>query len=130
VVSASVLVIDDDHEMVRQMMATFANAGWRARGAFDGEAGLEAFKERPTDLVVCDIIMPVREGIETIMTLRQTHPGVKIIAVSGGLRLGSSTVLTLAAHLGADEVLAKPFRPSALLALAAGLMGRGAEAAA
>jgi len=126
----SVLVIDDDHEMVRQMMATFTNAGWRARGSFDGDTGLAAFRNDPTDLVVCDIIMPGREGIETIMTLRQASAAVKIIAVSGGLRLGASTVLTLAAHLGADEVLAKPFRPSALLALAAGLVGQGAVAAA
>jgi DNA-binding response OmpR family regulator len=126
----SVLVIDDDSDLVRQMMATFAIEGWDVRGAPDGESGLASFRDAPADLVVTDMIMPTREGIETIMALKQLCPGVKIIAISGGMRLGPSTVLSLARHLGADEVLAKPFRPSLLLAVAMQLLARSNAAAA
>lgn len=126
----SILVIDDDPELLRQMLLTFAIEGWTVRGAADGEVGLDLFRAAPADLVVTDMIMPTREGIETIITLKQLDPSVKVIAVSGGLRLGPGTVLSLAQHLGADEVLAKPFRPSLLLDTATRLLGRSSAVAA
>lgn len=118
-----VLLIDDDMELLRLVAAGFRAAGADVEVAIDGQAGLTRFRTRPASLVVTDIIMPNREGIETIVALRRARPGTKIIAISGGYRVGPQDFLELARHVGADGVLAKPFRLAELLRLAAGLLG-------
>lgn len=120
----SVLIIDDDTELLRQMTLSFVRAGYDVQVAPDGEVGISRFLEAPTDLVVTDIIMPNREGIETIMALKTASPSVKVLAISGGGRIGSANFLELAHHVGADGTLAKPFRPSALTSLAEDVLGR------
>ena len=67
--------------------------------------------------VSSDIVMPRKEGFETIEELRRRHPGVKIIAISGGDRHRGSGTLTVAKGLGAHGVLMKPFRRQELLAM-------------
>jgi DNA-binding response OmpR family regulator len=119
----SVLIVDDDLELLRQMTATFIAANVRVRAAPDGRAALKSFAEQRADLVVVDVIMPDVDGIETIMALKRARPEVKIIAISGGYRVGPKNFLALATHLGADDVLAKPFRMSDLLARALKLVG-------
>ncbi len=119
-----VLLIDDDAELLRQMSTAFAGAGHLVQGAQDGQVGMKCFLAAPADLVVTDIIMPNREGIETIVALRNANPEVKIVAVSGGYRIGPSEILDLARHVGADAVLQKPFRPSELVALAEETLAR------
>lgn len=120
----SVLLIEDDGELLRQMALAFRGAGYDVQTAADGQAGLSRFRQTPTDLVVTDIIMPNREGIETILALRKASPSVKILAISGGYRVGPADFLELARHVGADGSLAKPFRPSALTSLADDVLGR------
>jgi len=115
----NVLIIDDDLELLRQMAAAFASAGYRVLVAPDGQAGLARFLDTPTDLVITDIVMPNREGIETIVALKNASRSVKVIAVSGGYRVGPADFLSLARHVGADASLAKPFRLSKLVDLAA-----------
>src|SRR3979490_779283 len=115
----SVILIDDDIELLRQMVAAFHSAGHRVRAAPDGQVGLAHFMAEPCDLVVTDIIMPNREGIETIVGLRKASPSVKGTAISGGYRAGPDDFLQLARHVGADGALAKPFRLTKLLAMAA-----------
>ncbi|WP_293678455.1 response regulator [uncultured Phenylobacterium sp.] len=114
-----VLLIDDDLELLRQMSQAFQGAGFDVAAAPDGRVGLLRFDKGHFDLVVCDLIMPTREGIETIVALRKAHPALRIIAISGGYRVGPQDFLDLARHVGADETLAKPFRLSDLLALSA-----------
>jgi DNA-binding response OmpR family regulator len=121
----SVLLIDDDAELLRQMGAAFAMGGYQVRMAADGAIGLAALKAAPAQLVVTDIIMPVREGVETILAVKAVDPTIKVIAISGGYRVGPADFLTLARHVGADDVLAKPFRPSVLLAAANRLLAPG-----
>ena len=67
------------------------------------------------DLVITDMIMPEQEGFQTIIQIRRDYPEMKIIAISGGLRQGNHDVLAMAASLGANEVIAKPFEPDELL---------------
>jgi DNA-binding response OmpR family regulator len=122
----SVLLIDDDRELLRQMTAAFVIARYDVQAASDGQMGLARFMARPTDLVVTDIIMPNREGIETIVALKKARPSVKVVAISGGYRVGPADFLHLAGHVGADGVLAKPFRLAALLNLAAQLLRNSA----
>lgn len=119
----SVLLIEDDLELLRQMTLAFVSAGYDVQTAPDGKAGMSRFLESPTDLVVTDIIMPNREGIETIIALKAASPPVKVLAISGGGRIGSADFLELAHHVGADGTLAKPFRLSALTSLAKETLG-------
>ena len=120
----SVLVVDDDPELLRQIGCAFLACGWQVRTAQDGAAALKALDAAPADLVVTDIIMPVREGVETIVAVKARDPAPRVIAISGGYRVGPADFLNLARHVGADEVLAKPFRHAALIAAAERLIAR------
>lgn len=124
----SVLLIDDDLELLRQMATAFVQAGYSVQTAPDGEAGLARFLSTPSDLVVTDIVMPNREGIETIVALRKTGRATRVLAISGGYRLAPADFLKLARHVGADGGLAKPFRLAELIELAGQLLDGPAKA--
>ena len=111
----SILVIDDDETIREILRAILEREGYRVLEAPDGGEGLKQFTKTPTDLVITDLIMPGKEGIETIRELRQKFPGVKIIAVSGGGRIGPSSYLKMAKGVGALRTLSKPFDKTVLL---------------
>jgi DNA-binding response OmpR family regulator len=118
----TVLIIEDDPIMLRALGHAFQRAGCQIVGARDGEEGLARFLERTPDLVITDILMPKREGVETILAMKARAPHVKILAISGGGRLGAEEILGLAAGLGADAILPKPFRSTEILAAARRLL--------
>ena len=118
----TVLVIDDDPLYRQTLQDMLGVGGYRALGARNGEDGLAVFAANAVDLVVCDLLMPVKEGIETIIELRRAQPQTRIIAVSGGGNLGFGVNLEVARELGADAVLAKPIRSAELLTLVARLL--------
>ncbi|MFN0043058.1 MAG: response regulator transcription factor [Alphaproteobacteria bacterium] len=119
---ATILVIDDD-DGVRKLIATLLErAQHRVIEATDGVAGLKAFKAASFDLVITDLIMPEKEGLETIRELRMDGGDVKILAISGGFPGNPIDILDMARNLGADAVLGKPFTPAALLAEVARLL--------
>jgi CheY-like chemotaxis protein len=91
------------------------SAGYLVVQAEDGQQGVQLFQQHPIDLVVTDILMPSKEGIETIVEIRQRNREVRIIAVSGGGAIGATPVLDAARQLGADDVLSKPFSKAELL---------------
>ena len=105
----SILVIDDDETIREILRAILEREGYRVLEAPDGGEGLKQFTETPTDLVITDLIMPGKEGIETIRDLRRKFPDVKIIAVSGGGRIGPDSYLKMAKGVGALRTLSKPF---------------------
>ena len=111
---AAVLIIDDDVALLRTLAQRFHLAGCRVTVARDGGEGLAKFDEVRPDVVVTDILMPNREGVETILAMK-ARGEVRIVAISGGGLLGSAAVLDLARRLGADAVLAKPFRAHDIL---------------
>ena len=111
----SILVIDDDETIREILRAILEREGYRVLEAPDGGEGLKQFTETPTDLVITDLIMPGKEGIETIRDLRRKFPGVKIIAVSGGGRIGPDAYLKMAKGVGALRTLSKPFDRTVLL---------------
>lgn len=90
-------------------------AGFEMVTANDGEEGIKLFREHQFDLVITDIIMPVMEGIETILQLRKINPGVKIIAMSGGGQVRADNYLNTATALKVNAVLKKPFSYEELL---------------
>jgi len=110
-----ILVIDDDL-MVRNTIAKILrHGGFEVIIAEDGARGLVSFRREQPDLVITDIIMPEKEGIEVIIEMRRERPDTKIIAVSGGGRIGNADFLGMAKSLGAAAVIAKPFLPEDLI---------------
>jgi len=89
--------------------------GHEVMEASSGKPGLEIQREKAADLVITDIIMPGQEGIETIVQLRREFPETKILAISGGGKIGPEEYLLLATELGAQKALSKPFRREELL---------------
>jgi DNA-binding response OmpR family regulator len=109
-----VLVIDDDELLRGAVAKLLRHDGHEMIAAANGLHGMELFRQEQPGLVITDIIMPEREGIETILELRRADPRVRIIAMSGGGRLGEINVLKMARLLGADDVIEKPFRAQEL----------------
>jgi CheY-like chemotaxis protein len=111
---ASILLIEDDEPLRKVLAITLAKAGHTVVQAGDGDEGLHQFHQAPPDLVITDIVMPGKEGIETIMALRQEAPKLPIIAISGAANY-SPIYLGMAAKLGAQRILSKPFTGADLL---------------
>ena len=113
---ARILVIDDDDQIRNALRQVLELEGNEVLTARSGKEGLRLFEEYTVDLIVTDIVMPEKEGLETIMELRKTHPDVKIIAISGGGHVQPESYLRMAKQLGASRTLAKPFQREELLA--------------
>jgi DNA-binding response OmpR family regulator len=109
-----ILLIDDDVAVLRTLEVVLEDRGYDVVTAKDGAEGLRLFKKNPPDLVITDLIMPEKEGIETIIEMRRERPDAKIIAISGGGRTHNRCFLDMATSLGAVAVLAKPFMPDEL----------------
>jgi DNA-binding response OmpR family regulator len=119
---ANVLIVEDDAELLQVMARALQGAGHAVLTAPDGETGLKLFRAEPPDLVVCDIVMPDRDGIELIPEMKGARPEVKLVAISGRQMIGMLDVLGLARRMGADATLAKPFAMEALQAIVAALL--------
>ena len=113
-----VLIIDDDPALLRLMSMAFQQAGYSTVAADNGRKGIRMASAYRPDLVVTDIVMPDIEGIGAIRAIKGAKRPPKVIAISGVGRLRYGDYLTWASHLGADEVLAKPFKMSDIVNLA------------
>ena len=110
---ARILIIEDtqeEREMLQKMLGT---QGHEVVGAPNGEEGLAAYREKPVDLVITDILMPKKDGVETIRELREEDPDIKVIAITGAR--GKFNRLPAAENVGADRTLMKPFMMAELL---------------
>lgn len=111
----SVMVVDDDEPVRSILCENLADLGFDVSFAKDGSEALELIDAgRRPQVVITDIIMPRREGLEVIMELRRKHPGIRLIAISGGGRTRSADFLQLARKLGADAIMPKPLDIDAL----------------
>ncbi len=111
-----ILVIDDEVQIRMMLRKTLEHAGYQVMDAPNGVVGMELFHEETFDLVITDILMPEKEGIEIIGELRDHSPETKIIVVSGGsLNINPSNLLRSAKMLGAHGALLKPFEREDLL---------------
>ena len=104
-----ILVIDDDHQMRILLRQVMEWAGYEVIEAGDGREGLHKLRKIGADLVITDLIMPEQEGLETIALIKKEYPHLKIIAISGGGRIGPDAYLPAAQELGAERVFSKPF---------------------
>ncbi len=118
-----ILVVDDEEQMRSLIRQILEGCGYEVSEAPDGNVALWLFKEKPSDLIITDLIMPKKEGLETIMELKKDVPDVKIIAISGGGHGDKRQYLDMAKKMGADSTLAKPFEKEELLKAVKDLLG-------
>ncbi|MFY4727446.1 response regulator [Nitrospira sp. BLG_2] len=112
----SVLVVDDQDQVRQLIRETLEQAGYEVEEASDGKESLDRYRVRSTDVVIMDILMPDQDGLETIMTLRQEFPDIRIIAMTGGSdTVGIPNFFDFAKMLGARRALQKPFELKVLL---------------
>ena len=111
----TILVIEDQSELRGLVTGTLEQAGYRVVMAMTGRDANKAFAEARIDLVLTDLLMPDRAGIEVIRDLRESRPDVPIVAMSGGGRMPAAFYLKLARSLGAKAILEKPFSNQQLL---------------
>ncbi|MBC8317568.1 MAG: response regulator [Desulfobulbaceae bacterium] len=106
---AGILVIDDEESIRILLKKILEREGHSVAMAPNGKVGLEMQSQQAADVVITDIFMPEKEGMEVIMELRRNFPEVKIVAMSGGDRKGNMDFLGMTEKLGAHKTLKKPF---------------------
>lgn len=116
-VTSTILVVDDEDLVSAQISASLELDGFRVAQAANGNEALAWLRDNVAAIMLTDILMPAKDGIETIRDARRLYPSLKIIAMSGGIKTNASDVLETACQAGADRVLAKPFGRAQLIAL-------------
>ena len=113
---ARILVADDEKLVRFTIRKILMSAGHEVTEAENGKVAIETHKAGNFDLLITDIIMPEKEGVETTIEMKRDHPDLKVIAISGGGRTRNLDFLKLAKQFGADAILAKPFSEHELMA--------------
>ncbi len=110
-----ILVVDDD-DLIRDLIYEILEPnGYQILLADNGNKALEILDQEEVDLIITDIIMPDKEGIETIIDIKKKLPRAKIIAMSGGGQLDANSYLSIAKKLGVKATITKPFDPAKLI---------------
>ncbi len=116
---SKILVIDDEEDIRDALQIILESAGHEVMVASDGNEAIELQRSKPADLIITDIIMPEKDGVNTIREIRHEFPGIRIIAISGGggidlltyrpEAISTSAYLSAAEQAGADRIFTKPF---------------------
>lgn len=122
-----VLIVDDDDQIRGMLCETFTQAGYDILSASNGLEALDIVNELPCDIIVADILMPEKEGIEMIMELRLQRPDMPVIAMSGGGHVGAGKYLDIAERLGVKATFQKPFDRRKLLRAVKEILAEGEE---
>ena len=117
-VMPAVLLLEDNEPYRTLITEVLTLAGFEVCAAPDGRRVPEILRERRIDLVITDLVMPERDGIETMTELHYSHPKLPVIAISGDVPMNRDLYLTIAQKLGASRVIAKPFKMDQLVAAA------------
>ena len=126
---ACILIVDDEPAVRGTLRGMLERRGYEITEACNGAEAMKQFVAGPPDLLIIDIIMPERDGVETIRAIRGAGWRTPIIAISGGGgRVGSRLMLDTAAILGADGRITKPVRSAELLAAVEGCLAASAGA--
>ena len=122
-----ILVVDDEQLLVKGIKFNLENEGWQVDACYDGAAAVEAAKANRYDLIILDLMMPVMDGLEACMHIRQSDPGVPIIMLTAK---SEDTDKLLGFEYGADDYITKPFNILVLKARIRALLRRSSMAAA
>ncbi len=112
-----ILVVDDEEQILSLLKHMLEQEGYEVLTAEDGEQGMTLVNKNSIDLVITDMIMPVKDGLKFIMELGREKPEMKIIAISGGGAIKAERYLSMAEYLGDIATLAKPFKRDQLLTM-------------
>ena len=112
---AYILVIDDDPVVLEAFKRFLEIEGHTVVTASNGQEGIDIFRNGQVDLVITDMVMPVKDGLKTIMELEKEFPDIKIIAISGGGVIEAGRYLDLAEHIGVKQTLTKPVTKEQLI---------------
>ena len=104
-----ILVIDDEPTALDLLRRILEMNGYEVVSAVDGQQGVELFRQSPCDLVITDMVMPVKDGLQTILDLRSIVPSLPVIAISGGGAISKERYLAIAGYLDNVLTVAKPF---------------------
>jgi DNA-binding response OmpR family regulator len=104
-----ILVIDDEPTTLDLLRRVLELKGYDVSTARNGQEGVALFQQQPSDLVITDMVMPVKDGLQTILDLRSDVPGLPVIAISGGGTISKERYLAIAAYLDKVVTIAKPF---------------------
>jgi CheY-like chemotaxis protein len=118
-----ILVIDDNPAFRHSLAGALGKGGYEVVTADDGEHGLATFRTEHPDLVICDLVMPRKNGVDTIRQIRRESPAVKIIAMSGSAMMMNVDGLATALDSGASDVIVKPFDAEDLLSRVMQVLG-------
>src|SRR5215475_7628308 len=112
-----ILFVDDDPNLVEGLSRALHPLAheWEVIFATNGDEALKCLQDAPCEVVITDLLMPERDGLEVTRILRRSWPAVKIVAMSGGGRWGTTHLFKVATKLGAHGILPKPFRPQQLI---------------
>ncbi len=116
-----ILIIDDEvsaREILRRMLEA---EGYEVVEAANGEEGIACFLRQASDLVITDMVMPVKDGLKTILEIREYAADVPIIAISGGGAISKERYLSVAGYIKGVVTLAKPFTRQQLVTCVAEL---------
>ena len=106
--AASILIIDDDLQIRELCSDVLSDDGFVAQAVSSGCEGIDLIRRSRVDLVITDILMPEKDGIETLLEIKSVNPEIKVIVMSGGGISAQTIFLETAGKLGADATLAKP----------------------
>ncbi len=112
-----ILIVDDEKQIRSMLSRMLSHEGYEVHTAEDGDKGMAMTGLYDFDLVVTDMIMPVKDGLKFIMELTRDYPELKILAISGGGAIKAERYLTMAGYLGDIATLEKPFKRADFLAL-------------
>lgn len=129
----SILIIDDEEDIRDALQIVLESVGHNVKVASNGNEAIELQCSEPADLIITDVIMPGKNGVDTIKEIRQEFPGVRIIAISGGggvqpteyvpEAITTTAYLAAAKEAGADMVFTKPFERKDLIQAVDDLFG-------
>ena len=118
-----ILVIDDEPMALDVICKILERSGYDTLVAKNGQEGVDLFKQQPCDLVITDMVMPVKDGLQTILDLRVDSPELPIIAISGGGNISKERYLAVAGYLDNVVTVGKPFTVDTLASAVKQLLG-------
>lgn len=124
---ATILLADDDDQVRTMLQRILVQEGYEVIEARDGVEALDLYDPASIDVVVTDIVMPEKEGLETIREIRKMNPAARIIAISGGGRIKPEDYLEWANRIGVDRTFTKPLRRVELLGAVAELLAEAVQ---
>ena len=121
---AKIIVIDDEPYILLLLKKMLEKEGHQVDMATNGVEGIDLYHKNGADLIITDIVMPEKEGLETIINLKSENPSLKVIAISGGGRVDSREYLHSAQLLGAERIFQKPFKKDEIVKAVSDLLGK------